>query len=131
MHRRAAAIVLVTATTLLAAEDPKFTSTWKWMDAKSVTFAGSKVAALVITKDDSLRVSGEEALVRELAARGLQSVATYRIIPRPELEDADKAKVWYDKAAIEGVVALRPVGSDLGGHPKPAIDRHLKTGHHA
>ena len=112
--RRALILSVLTILTagLMAAEDPKFTSTWKWMDAKSVSFAGSKVAALVITKDDSLRMSGEEALVRELNARGLQGVATFRIVPRPELEAAEKAKVWYDKAAVEGVVALRPVSSE-------------------
>jgi hypothetical protein len=114
-------VVAILTAGLLAAEDPKFTSTWKWMDAKSVSFAGSKIAALVITKDESLRVSGEEALVRELAGRGLQAVATYRIIPRPELEDAEKAKVWYDKAAVEGVVALRPVGSEKVKSYSPAV----------
>ena len=121
--RRAVVLLVLSILTagLLAAEDPKFTSTWKWMDAKSVSFAGSKIAALVITKDDSLRVSGEESLVRELAGRGLQAVATYRIIPRPELEDAEKAKVWYDKAAVEGVVALRPVGSEKVKSYSPAV----------
>ena len=96
----------------LAAETPKFTSTWKWMDAGTVSFAGKKVAALVITKDDSLRVAGEEALVRELSARGLQMVATYRIVPQPELETAQKARVWYEKSGVEGVVALRPTSRE-------------------
>jgi hypothetical protein len=99
-------------TALLLAADPKFTSTWKWAEAGTVSLAGKKVAALVITQDDSLRVSGEEALVRELTARGLQMVATYRIVPRPELETADKAKVWYEKAGVEGVVAMRPVSKE-------------------
>jgi hypothetical protein len=99
-------------TALLLAADPKFTSTWKWAEAGTVSFAGKKVAALIVTQDDSLRVSGEEALVRELTARGLQMVATYRIVPRPELETADKAKVWYEKAGVEGVVAMRPVSKE-------------------
>ena len=103
--------VIVSAAALLA-ETPKFTSTWKWMDAGTVSFAGKKVAALVISKDDSLRVAGEEALVRELSARGLQMVATYRIVPRPELETAEKARVWYEKSGVEGVVALRPTSRE-------------------
>ena len=78
----------VVAVVLLSAA-PKFTSMWKSPEAASVTFAGKKVAALVITQDDSLRVSGEEALVRELTARGLQSVATYRIAPKEELKNPD------------------------------------------
>jgi hypothetical protein len=111
-HSAPIAIAVVLAAAVLAADDPKFTSTWKWMDAGTVSFAGKKVAALVISQDEPLRISGEEALVRELTARGLDMVATYRIIPRPELESADKAKVWYEKAGVEGVVALRPVSSD-------------------
>jgi hypothetical protein len=58
----------VAAVTLLSAA-PKFTSVWRSPDAGSVSFAGKKVAALVIAQDDSLRVAGEEALVRELTAR--------------------------------------------------------------
>jgi hypothetical protein len=91
---------------------PKFTSMWKSPDAASVSFAGKKVAALVITQDDSLRVSGEESLVRELTARGLQSVATYRIAPKEELKNPDHAKGWFEKANVDGVVAMRPVSKD-------------------
>jgi hypothetical protein len=96
----------------LSAASVKFTSTWKSPDAGTVSFAGKKVAALVISQDESLRVSGEEALVRELTARGLQGVATYRIAPKEELRDAERAKVWYEKANVEGVVAIRPVSAD-------------------
>ena len=101
----------VVAVAMLSAA-PKFTSAWKSPDAASVSFAGKKVAALVMTPDDSLRVSGEESLVRELTARGLQSVATYRIAPKEELKSAERAKVWFEKANVEGVVAMRPVSKD-------------------
>jgi hypothetical protein len=101
----------VVAVAMLSAA-PKFTSAWRSPDAASVSFAGKKVAALVITQDDSLRVSGEESLVRELTARGLQSVATYRIAPKEELKSAERAKVWFEKANVEGVVAMRPVSKD-------------------
>ena len=113
MHRTLPATLAATiaAVTLLSAA-PKFTSVWKSPDAGQVTFAGKKVAALVIAQDDSLRVSGEEALVRELTARGLQSVATYRIAPKEELQSAERARVWFEKANVEGVVAMRPVSKD-------------------
>jgi hypothetical protein len=101
----------VVAVTLVSAA-PKFTSVWRSSDAGSVSFAGKKVAALVISQDDSLRVSGEEALVRELTARGLQAVATYRIAPKEELQSGDRAKVWFEKANVEGVVAMRPVSRE-------------------
>ena len=104
-------VATVVAVTALSAA-PKFTSAWRSPEAGAVTFAGKKVAALVISHDDSLRISGEEALVRELTSRGLQSVATYRIAPKEELASADRAKVWFEKANVEGVVALRPVSQE-------------------
>ncbi len=102
---------LIAAFSLVAA-DIKFISTWKSMDAGATTFAGKKVAALVITEDDSLRVSGEESLVRELSARGMNAIATYRIVPKPELTQADKARGWYERSGVEGVVAVRPISKD-------------------
>ena len=103
--------IVVTAVSALAAAI-KFTSTFKSMDAGGVNFAGKKVAALVISNDDSLRVAGEESLVRELNARGMQAVATYRIAPKEELRRPETARPWFEKAGIEGVVAVRPVSAD-------------------
>jgi hypothetical protein len=103
-----AAAFLIVAGTSLAAKT-KFQSVWKSPDAASVSFAGQKVAALVIDKDDSLRVAGEEALVRELNARGMQGVASYRMVPKEALQSADKARVWFEKAGVQGVVAFRVV----------------------
>jgi len=90
----------------------RFTSTFKSLDAGAVSFVGKKVAALVITNDDSLRVAGEESMVRELNARGIQGVATYRIAPKEELRRADTAKPWFEKANLEGVLVVRPVSVD-------------------
>lgn len=104
----AALAALIIASTPLAAKT-KFQSVWKSPDAASVSLAGQKVAALVIDKDDSLRVAGEEALVRELNARGMQGVASYRMVPKEELQSADKARVWFEKAGVQGVVAFRVV----------------------
>jgi len=100
---------VLTATALVSAANPKFTSVWKSPDAGTVSFAGKKLAALVISGDESLRVSGEEALVRELTARGFQAVASYRIVPAPVLKNTEEAKGWYERSNVEGVVALRPV----------------------
>lgn len=105
----AIAAAALTATALVSAAKPKFTSVWKSPDAYSVNFAGKKLAALVISGDESLRISGEEALVRELTARGFQAVASYRIIPAPVLKNTEEAKGWYEKSNVEGVIALRPV----------------------
>jgi hypothetical protein len=114
MSRVAPSIVVATftfSTVLLAG--PKFLSTWKAPDAAGTSFAGTKVAALIISDDLDLRVSGEEALVRELAAAGVrEGVASYRLVPREELRDPEKAKGWYERAGAQGVVAMRLVKAD-------------------
>jgi hypothetical protein len=102
------AMCLMLASALAAG--PKFTSTWKAPEASTTSFAGRKVAALLISDDQSLRISGEEALVRKLAAIGVaQGVASYRIVPREELRDADRARPWYERAGVDGVVSMRLV----------------------
>jgi hypothetical protein len=105
-------LVSTLAAVAMLSADVKFNSAWRSSEAGTVSFAGKKIAALVISQDDSLRIPGEEAIVRELTARGLQSVATYRIAPKEELQSAERAKPWFEKAGVEGVVALRPVSKD-------------------
>ncbi len=112
---RAAAVgaaLMLFAGTAIAASDPKFTSSWNAPDAAGTSFVGKKVAAMVMTKDQNLRISGEEQLVRELNARGLQGVATYRMMPQEESTSAEKARPWIERAGIEGVVALRPLSAE-------------------
>ena len=113
-------IATLAAATLLSAA-PKFTSVWRSSDAGSVSFAGKKIAALVISHDDSLRIPGEEALAKELIARGMQSVATYRIAPKEEMQSADRARPWFERANVEGVVAMRPVGRETRTTYTPAM----------
>jgi hypothetical protein len=120
MKRPLGMLLSVLASGSVLAADVTFKSTFKHIDASSISFAGKKVAALVISRDDSLRMASEEALVRELTARGLQSVATYRIAPKEELESGERAKVWFEKANVEGVVALRPVSADSRPNYTPA-----------
>jgi hypothetical protein len=120
MDRRAVALFLVLTTGVVAAA-PKFVAVWKAADVSRLNFLGKKVAALVITDDQSLQMSGEEALNRELTARGVNGLAAYRIIPREELKSAEKAKGWFERAGIDGVVALRPVSRDTERTYTPAI----------
>lgn len=99
----------------------KFTSTFKSLDAGAVSFAGKKVAALVISNDDSLRVAAEESLARELSALGIQAVATYRMAPKEVLRSAETARPWFEKANVEGVVALRPVSAETQQEYTPTV----------
>ena len=121
MRGRVVAAALVALPVALAAARPEFTSTWASPAAPGVSFAGKKVAALVLSTDQNLRISGEEQLVRELEGRGVHGVATYRMAPSEELATADRARPWFERAGIEGVVALRPVSRDKQITYSPAV----------
>ena len=106
--------LVLSALTLIAASSisfaaVKFTSVWAAPDAATVSFKGQKVVALVISDDMSLRMSAEEALTRELSARGMQGVSAYRLIPSEELKDPERVKGWFERGGVAGVVTLRPV----------------------
>ncbi len=103
---------LALGATLAAAASNEFISTWKAPGATGIDFAGRKVAAVLITDDESLRMSAEEALAREISARGPTGVPGYRIIPREELKNKDAAKRWFEQASIAGLVILRIVETD-------------------
>jgi len=87
----------------------KFTSTWKAPGAAAMSYAGRKVVGLVISDDLSLRMSAEEALARELTARGVEGVAAYRMIPGEEIRNPENAKRWFEKSGAAGVVIMRVV----------------------
>jgi len=113
--------VAVVALSAVALADTKLVSTWKSPDAAGVSYAGKKVIALIITKDDALRVSAEEWLAAELTVRGVQGVAAYRIIPREETESAEKAKPWFERAQVDGVVTMRLVSADTERTYSPVV----------
>ena len=121
--RRIVGALVVTAIALAIADlgAVKFLSTFASPDAASVSFKGQKVVALVISDDMSLRMSGEEALSRELSARGIPGVAAYRAIPREMLKDVDAARAWFGREAVAGVVALRPVSESKEKRYPPDI----------
>jgi hypothetical protein len=120
MRRLYVVIIMgIVSTTVIAA--PKFLAVWKSPEVPRLNFAGKKVAALVITDSQSLQMSGEEALTRELAARGVNGTATYRFVPREELKSADQARGWFERAKVEGVVALRPVSRETEREYSPVV----------
>jgi hypothetical protein len=112
MKQTAVTFVAAVAVGVTLSAAVSFKSTFKSMDAGRVSFLGKKVAAVIMTKDDGLRVTGEDALASELTARGMQGVATYKIAPKEELQKAETAKPWFEKAGVEGVVVLRPVSAE-------------------
>jgi hypothetical protein len=104
--------LIALAATVAAGADNDFLSTWKAPGASPIDFTGRKVAAVLIADDTSVRVAAEEALAREVTARGANGIAAYRVIPKELLTDKDGAKAWFAKTKIDGLVILRVVATD-------------------
>ncbi|MBP1634613.1 MAG: hypothetical protein H6Q10_1187 [Acidobacteria bacterium] len=120
MRRTLTHALIVAVAAVAALHAASFKSVWKAPDAGTVGFAGKKVAALVITKDTPLRMSAEEALARQLVALGIQGVAAYRVLPQ-DLQDKDKARAWFEKTGVEGVVAMRPISAETVKSYQPSM----------
>ena len=57
-----------------------FDSTWRAPDAQPVgSFAGKKIIGFVMSKNEASRRAAEDALARELTARGAQGVPGYTV----------------------------------------------------
>jgi len=105
-------LAALAAATLLAAcatSSTSFVNTRMAPDAAPVSFAGKKVAAFALGVTEPMRRTTEEALARELSARGAQGVAGYSIVPSTELRDREAAKAKLRQADVAGVVLLRLV----------------------
>jgi hypothetical protein len=109
------------AMALSACATTGFVSTWKAPDATPLRLNGAKVAAVAMMRNEAARRAAEDALAREITARGAQGVPMYSISPdaRPESEQAVKTAI--EGAGVAGVVVMRPVGKDKEIVSTPAV----------
>lgn len=114
-------LVLLVCGAAVSAQSYAFRSTFKAKDAQKLDMAGKKVAAVLISHDDSLRMSVEEALARELTSRGPVGVAAYRSIPAELLQDPDKARAWFERTGVAGVMVLRVLSLDKETVPSVVV----------
>jgi hypothetical protein len=99
------------ATVALSGCATALVSSWKAPDAEPFRLRGEKVAAVVMVNDQTIRLAGEDALARELRARGAEGVPMYTLLAGAGLDEA-KARAAAEKAGVVGVVVLRPVRVD-------------------
>jgi hypothetical protein len=115
-----ARIAVLAAASALGCTSTTFQSSWKAPGAGPLNFKGKKVAALVISKEEGVRYGAEDALAREITARGAVGVPAYGAIPKELTQDKEKAKEFLAKAGVVGVVAMRVVGKDQEISSSPA-----------
>ena len=93
---------------LSACASTGFVSTWKAPDAAPMQLRGAKVAAVVMTEDPAIRRPAEDALAREITARGAVGVPMYTLLPNESGATEEAARATSEKAGLLAVVAMRP-----------------------
>jgi hypothetical protein len=112
MFRPKAVPVLLTTAALSACATTGFVSTWKAPDAAPLQVQGAKVAAVVMVRNEAARRAAEDALAREITARGAQGVPMYSVATEGLPENEQAARAALEAAGFDGAVVMRPVGKD-------------------
>jgi len=112
MRKAALGLFLVfVVASLTACATTSFTSSWKAPDAQPMgSFAGQKVVAVAMSKNQAVRRSAEDTLVSVLNANGSQGIPSYSILG--DETDEAKAKAAIEKSGAVAVVVMRPVAQE-------------------
>lgn len=108
--RTLALMALVSATA--ACGSSSFNSTWSNSQAKPVDMTGKKVLAVVAVREDGRRRASEDALARELTARGAQGIPSYTLFPANMGIDTAQARKIAESNQIAGIVMMRLTGKE-------------------
>jgi hypothetical protein len=92
---------------IFAEADVKFTYTWKSPEATPVSFAGKKVAVVLVSKNRAPRRAAEEALAKEITKRGAQGIAASELVTESDLKDPALAESRFKEQEIAGVMVIR------------------------
>jgi hypothetical protein len=109
---RAGIPLLMSALLVGCASSEGFVSSWKAPDAAPLQLGGAKVAAVVMMKDESVRRPAEDALAREITARGAQGIPMYSLWPGGNPSDEPAARAACEKAGVQGIVVIKPTAVD-------------------
>jgi hypothetical protein len=103
---------LALAVGALSCTTTQFTSTWRDPTAQPITLHGQRVAAFMISPNETTRRAGEDILARELTAEGVQGIAGYQLTgatgPQRVL-DSEALRKQLERAGVEGTVIMRVV----------------------
>ena len=88
----------------------RLTNTWKAPDAAPLSVKpGDLVVAMVISKVETTRRSGEDMLSAELQKRGLRPIPSFTLIPLDQVDDREKALAAVRDSGAVAVISMRPV----------------------
>jgi hypothetical protein len=107
-----------------------FQTTWRNPEAKPIKLAGQKVVGLFISNKPALRRTAEDAMAREITARGAQGVPAYTVLDDTEIRDRAAAKAKLASLGFSGVVVMRIVGRETQYRYEPGYWWTVPHYHH-
>jgi hypothetical protein len=88
----------------------RFTNTWKDPSAAPLSVKqGDLVVAMVMSKVETTRRSGEDMLSAELQKRGLRPIPSFTLIPLEQVDDREKALAAVRDSGAVAVFSMRPI----------------------
>jgi hypothetical protein len=106
----ALAVLVLAGLGALACATTTFQSTWRAPDVGRLDFRGKKVLAVFVSRNESVRRRAEDALAREISARGAEGVPSYTLLSQDEVKDMDRARKKIEAQGFVGSVAMRVTG---------------------
>jgi hypothetical protein len=95
----------------VACASTPFVSSWRAPNAEPLQISGAKVAAVAMIDQVASRRAAEDAIARELTARGATGVPMYTVYPSQAPTDEPAARAALEKEGFTGLVVFRPVGT--------------------
>jgi hypothetical protein len=105
----------------LACSTTTFESIWRAPDAQPLRLTGQKVVGLFLSKSPATRRKAEDAMAREISARGARGVPAYTVLSDEEVKDQEAAKAKLEKLGFGGAVVMRVVGRETQYSYEPGI----------
>lgn len=104
----------ITAAVMLAllgcTASTRFVNTWKAPDGAPLSIqTGDTVIAMVISKEETTRRSGEDSLSQELRQRGLRPISSYTLIPTDQVGDRARAELAIRASGAVAAFVVRPI----------------------
>lgn len=108
--RRSFAALVVAAAVAGCSTTTRFVNTWKAPDAAPLTLrSGDVVVAMVISRNEATRRSGEDALVAELSRRGLRVIPAYTVLSVEQAMQKESALATLRATGAVAAFVVRPL----------------------
>jgi hypothetical protein len=112
LARRIRFVPFLLVAAAIACSTTTFQSTWRSPDARPLQLTGRKVVALFLSKNPAIRRRAEDAMAREITARGAEGVPGYTILSDEETRNQEAARAKIEQLGFSGVVVMRVVGRE-------------------